>query len=400
MEKKKYLMPGVGRYWTCAIESVQKYGGYVICTDFNPDAEAFKYADEHRVMSVLDKEAMLDLAKSEKVDGIIATSESSVMTVTYVANTLGLRCGIAYENALCAIRKDLMRKRLSEHQVPIPHFVVCEDFSAFEKAVQGFGFDCVSKPADSASSKGVTIVNQDHNLQDLPAIYEYSLSFSRSGIVLVEERVYGPEVSVESMTINGETTVLVITDKLLLDPPYTTEMGHTQPSRLPGDIQEQIVDVTKRTVAAIGLANGPSHAELKITDRGPVLIEIGVRPGGDYITSKLVPMSTGFDFIDASMRIAMGMNVNIETQGLRGAAIRFITADRDGIIDSIDIDDSIQEINGFVELHLYCEAGEKMEYPRSSEWRIGYVLCGGKDADAAAAAADEALSRVHVTMRD
>ena len=87
--------------------------------------------------------------------------------------------------------------------------------------------------------------------------------------------------------------VIQITDKLTTGAPYFVEMGHNQPSLLPKNIQQQIEKVAKMAVKALGIQNGPSHTEIKVTSEGPKIVEIGARLGGDNITTHLVPLSTG-----------------------------------------------------------------------------------------------------------
>lgn len=215
---------------------------------------------------------------------------------------------------------------------------------------------------------------------------------------MVEQRVTGREVSVEGMTVDGKTTILTITDKLTTEPPFFVELGHSEPSRLPIEAQEAIREVAKKTIDAIGIVTGPSHTEIMLTDEGPKVIEMAARLGGDFITSKLVPLSTGLDFVEGTVAAALGLPFDFEVKAHRGSAIRFITADHAGTISSIDVPDNLCCTEGVEEIELYLKPGDSIETPHSSNDRIGHVVCSGDYADEAAARAEWALGQIKVNL--
>ena len=91
--------------------------------------------------------------------------------------------------------------------------------------------------------------------------------YSRGGEIVVEEFMEGPEVSVETLAVDGDVNVIQITDKVTTGAPYFVEMGHSQPSRLSEETRKRIVEVTIAANKAIGIKNGPSHTEIKITQK-------------------------------------------------------------------------------------------------------------------------------------
>ena len=150
--------------------------------------------------------------------------------------------------------------------------------------------------------------------EQLQKTYEYSKENSRNGIIMVEEYMTGAEVSVEAMTVNGETTIVTITDKFITPPPYFVEVAHSEPSQLDEDTQEQIRQITRKALKAIHLLNGPSHTEIKVTKEGPKIVELAARLGGDFITSRLVPLSTGVDLVGNSVLLATGGRMDLSHQ--------------------------------------------------------------------------------------
>ena len=85
---------------------------------------------------------------------------------------------------------------------------------------------------------------------------------------MVERCISGTEVSVEGMTVNGKTHILAITDKMVTEPPYFVELGHSEPALLEDAEKVRIEDVARAAIEAVGIVNGPSHTEIMITDSG------------------------------------------------------------------------------------------------------------------------------------
>ena len=124
---------------------------------------------------------------------------------------------------------------------------------------------------DSSGSRGVCpFHSEDNNLQ---YIYNYSKQFSRSKKVIVEEYMVGPEVSVETFSLDGKVRVIAITDKVTTGEPHFVEIGHSIQSSLDLKIKEEIKEIAK-TIKAMGVDIGPTHIEMKITDNGPKIVEL------------------------------------------------------------------------------------------------------------------------------
>lgn len=396
-QRRTVVMLGGSMLQIPAIKAAQNLGFRVVCADYDPGAVGFAVADAFSLTSTLDLDAVEALARKEHADFVItSTSDAPVRVAALVSERLGLPTGISSVDALCATQKDAMRTRLAEHRVPMPEFEICSTVDEFCGALERFGYDCIAKPADSAASRGVRLITLDDRFTPADELFEFFRRFSRKGTVMVEQRVTGNEVSVEGMTVDGKTTILTITDKLTTEPPFFVELGHSEPSRLPVGAQEAICEVAKRTVEAIGIVTGPSHTEIMLTDDGPKVIEMAARLGGDFITSRLVPLSAGVDFVEGTVASALGLSYDFTPKKLGGSAIRFITADRAGAITSVDVPDEVRDSEGVEEIELYLGPGDSVETPHSSNDRIGHVICSGISAEQAVERAEWALSRITV----
>ncbi len=409
---KKIFILGASMLQVPAIKKAKEKGLYVYVLDYDEKAVGIPLADEFLCISTIDKEAVLEAARKYEPDYIItSTSDMPVRTVAYVNEQLGKPNDISYENAICATDKAAMRRRMKECGVPIPEFHVISDEKEFMDTVSKMGERFVCKPADNAASRGVVLVNKrelsEEGVKDIEKellkIYEYTKEYSRSGEVLLEEFMEGPEVSVESFTINGETHIITITDKMVTEVPYFVETGHTEPSRLPADVCEDIRQVALASIRALGVVNGPTHTEIKVTGTGAKLVEIAARLGGDFITSRLVPLSTGVDLIDCCISSTIGEETRWQNTMQGGSAIRFLYSEKlnekgDGSahrIIAIHGVEAAENMPGVCEVVLYKNAGDEAFMLKSSGDRWGHVIATGRDADEASKNAEAAAAVIH-----
>ena len=409
---KKIFILGASALQVPAIKKAKEKGLYVYALDYDPEAVGIADADEFLCISTIDKEAVLEAAKKYQPDYIItSTSDMPVRTVAWVNEQLGRKNDISFENAICATDKAAMRRRMKEQGVPIPEFHVISDEKSFLSAAAGLGDRFVCKPADNAASRGVVLIDkkelsekagEDGIEAELLKSYAYTKEYSRSGEVLLEEFMEGPEVSVESFTVDGETHIITITDKMVTEIPFFVETGHTEPSRLPRDAQEDIKRVAAGAIKAVGIENGPSHTEIKVTKDGAKLVEIAARLGGDFITSKLVPLSTGVDLIDCCIASTLREEVKWQTTKNGGSAIRFLfgadadsrDSSKDRTITAIEGVEEAEKMPGVTEVVVYKAIGDKATMLTNSGDRWGHVIAEGTNADDAAKKAEEAAAKI------
>lgn len=396
--QKKMMILGASALQVPAIKKAKELGYQIILVDYDTNAVGFPLADIKLVVSTLDQEEVYRQALIYKPDVVItSTSDGPVRTAAYVNEKLGKQPDLSYKDSLCATIKNYMRDRLKENHLPIPEYYAVNNFNEFTEAVRKLEGCCIIKPADNAGSRGVVLLNGSSfpsNDQLLQA-YEYSRENARGGVVMVEEYMTGPEVSVEAMTVNEETTIVTITDKFITPPPYFVEIAHSEPSILDEKTQEQICQITKKALKAIGLINAPSHTEIKVTKEGPKIVELAARLGGDFITSKLVPLSTGVDMVGNSVLLATGANVDLTPTRQNGSAIHFIQG-AEGILKNIVVNKEIYHLEGIEEVSLYKKPGDLTHNTRSSNDRLGHIITTGKTASEALERAKKALSYIHI----
>lgn len=284
------------------VEKAKEMGLRTIVFAWREGAVCEGIADVFYPVSIVEKEEILEICRKERIDGICTiASDVAAPTVAYVADALGLP-GNTPEAALKANNKFLMREAFSRAGVPCPGFrmVKTPEFDGARDLV----FPLIVKPSDRSGSLGVTKVYRE---EDLKEAVEKALGFSFRKEAMVEEFLDGREISVEFISYKGVHYPLQITDKVTTEAPHFVELEHHQPSTLPEDVQERIYGLTEKALDALGIEFGASHTEYKITSDGRIgIMELGGRMGGDFIGSDLVRLSTGYDFVEGVIKVALG----------------------------------------------------------------------------------------------
>lgn len=395
---KKIMILGASILQLPAIEKAKEMGLDVVVVDMNPEAVGFKVPGiKKEIISTIDVPAIIEAANRHRIDGIMTlATDMPIRSVAAVAEDMGL-IGIDMVTALKSTNKYEMRKALQQGNVPIPRFFKASNKEEYLEAVSKFSVPFIVKPADSSGSRGVFEVKDimDHKL--IIEAYEYCRPFSKVGDVVVEEYMSGPEVSVETLSMDGVCHVIQITDKITTGAPHYVEMGHSQPTRHTKDISDRIAEVARAANKAIGIMNGPSHTEIIITNEGPKVVELGARLGGDNITTHLVPLSTGINMVECCINIALGQKTDIESKWKKGSAIRYFTQQA-GIIEHIDGVEDAKKIEGVKQISFVYNVGEMISEINNSGARMGFVIAQDESAEAAINDCMKALDSINVII--
>ena len=303
-KSKKIAIIGASYLQLPLVQRAKKMGIKTICFAWAEGAVCKDVADTFYPISIVEKEQILEICKQEQIDGICTiASDVAAPTVAYIAEQMGL-VGNSYESALRANNKYLMRQAFAAADVPCPIFKCLTQGVLTSEGVKEMGLPLIVKPSDRSGSLGVTKVEREEDL--IPAIkaaQEYSFRHE----AMVEQFIEGREISVEFISYKGVHYPLQITDKVTTEAPHFVEIAHHQPADLSKAQYDEIYELTKRVLTALGVTNGASHSEYRITKDGKIYVmEIGARMGGDFIGSDLVQLSTGYDFLRGVIEVAMG----------------------------------------------------------------------------------------------
>lgn len=317
--KKKILILGASEMQLPVIIRAKDLGYYTIIADYNPIAPGFDYANEKLIVSTNDAETLVAYSKKNKIDGVLTTSDQPVNSVALISKELGLSAMSTKVAEICT-NKYKQRSILMESGIKIPFFKLCNSSEDLKDLLD---FPYIVKPVDSSASRGVTLVK---NKDELQSAYKEALNFSHSKNTIVEEFIEGREFSVETLTQNNKTHIIAITEKITAGKNIGrfVEDTHIEPAKLTGVEEDCIRNIVLDSISAIGLNNCPSHTEVMLSDKGCFIVEIACRLGGDYITSDLVPLSTGVDMLENLINISLGQPINIEQVFHKSAAVQFL----------------------------------------------------------------------------
>lgn len=398
MSSKKIMILGASILQLPAIQKAKEMGLQVVAVDMNPDAIGFSEPGiEKEVISTIDIPKVLEAAKRHRIDGIMTlASDMPMRSVAAVAREMGL-VGITEDTAVKATNKAAMREALQNAGVPIPRFFKVSSQEEYEQAVGAMTGPFMVKPADNSGSRGIIKVDSPTDAEAVTQAYRYSLQSSRGGDVVVEEYMQGPEVSVETLTVDGVCHVIQITDKLTTGAPHFVEMGHSQPTSHAPDIAEKIRQAAVAANCAVGITNGPSHTEIIVTAEGPKIVELGARLGGDCITTHLVPLSTGVDMVECCIRIALGQTPDLHEKWKKGSAIRYFDQ-KPGTVQAIEGIEEARRLPGIRQVSIVHGVGECVGRIDSSGARMGFVIAQADNAAEAVNCCRNTMEQITITI--
>lgn len=392
---KKLLVIAAGILQVPVIKKAREMGYYVIAADGNPEAVGLPLADKAIVANITDEEVMLRIACEEKVDGVIhPCSEVSMNVMGRINDELGLS-GISRETAIQATNKHLMRKAFERYGAPSPKsFCTNEVDDAWDIFINKFSRNtAILKPSRNSGSRGVAKISQQTEKEEFVSLFNRAMNESRDQSVMIEQFIEGPEFSVEIIVWNGHVNVLTVTDKKTTEAPYFVELGHNQSSVFPLEMQAKLKDAAVAGVKALGLNNCAAHAELKLMEDKPYLMEIGARLGGDFISTELTRLSTGIDMVAAAVNAALGIEPNLVPQGpQQGVCIRYFTP-QPGRLTAIKNKELLSDSHVY-DAEIYRQVGDMIPEVRSSLDRSGHVIVTDKTVEAAIERADRIVDGV------
>jgi biotin carboxylase len=257
----------------------------------------------------------------------------------------------------------------------------------------------VLKPVDGRGARGVLRLTEQ---TDLAWAFGHAKSQSRSGGVMVEEYLSGPQISTEGLLVDGVGTTCGFIDRnyehLETFAPYIVENGGEQPSALPLPAQRQIANVAMDAGRAMGIVTGNVKGDMVWTDRGPYVIEIAARLSGGWMSTDQIPLGTGVDLIGCSIRLALGEKVaaeDLRPRWHRGVAIRYFFPPP-GRIESIEGVQAFASVPWVHRLGFFVEPGELMQPITDHTKRAGFVITTGATRDEAVDRARSVVESVRI----
>ena len=400
--KKNLLIIGAGIEACEGIKIAKAMGLGLIVVDGNPQAPGFELADHVLRVSTYDgdgiAQAAMDLVLSgTPVHGVIAMCADVPMSVAKVAQKLGLP-GLSLQSAHWVADKLAMKEQLQKAGIPIPRFTAVSEHDLLESA-QRIGFPLVIKPVDSRGARGVQLLDKPQQLADA---YLLAKQESPTGRVMLEEYLSGPQFSTETLIDDGLCYTLGFADRnyewLEKTRPFMIENGGDSPTGVSSAIKAAVVDTVEKAALALGITSGVAKGDMVYTAEGTKVIEIAGRLSGGYFSTTQIPLSSGVNFIQQAIKLALGehlLSEDVTPSQERGVAIRYLSLPA-GVVHSLEGIKLAQSAPGVELLSVFVQAGDSITDVKNHTQRGGFVICTGDTKQEAIERAAYALSLIRV----
>jgi len=371
------LLGGI-RYLLPAIEAAHKHGCHVITVDYLPNNIAHKYSDEYHNVSILDKEAVLQLAQKLQIDGILSFAvDPGVVTAAYVAEKMGLPFTCSYKAASILQDKARFRQFLTENGFNVP---TAKGYSNTEEALNDvalFHWPVIVKPVDSAGSKGVTRVDDS---KDLERAIAHALDESHNGHFIIEDFLVkdGLSSGSESFVVDGQLCYNGFYDQYFDNEainPFTPS-AECWPSNKDEKYLNEIRFELQRLFTLLNIRTGLFNVEWRVcTDGKCYLMEVSPRAGGNRL-AEMLNIAADVDIIDAEVQKAVGVPIieEIHEPNYNGHyAILVLHNEKAGKFQEVQIDKHFKQAH-VIEEEIRVKPGEYVEAFTGANTAIGTLF--------------------------
>jgi biotin carboxylase len=332
------------------------------------------------------------------INGVITIGADVPLTVATVARRLRIP-GIPIEAACLAQDKLAMKQRFAAAGIPVPWFAPLASPAALERIVAERGFELVVKPVDSRGGRGVQRLREALDLQE---VYQRAAAQSPSRRVMVEQFLAGPQVSTESILIDGRGFTPGFSDRnyehIERYAPYFIENGGDLPSHLSPATQDAVKRTAEAAGRALGIVTGNIKGDIVVVDGKPHVIELAARASGGYFCTREIPLNTGIDFIGAVIKLALGERVDPAelTPKSSTPVVQRYAFPAPGRVARISGVEAARTSPGVEELLVTVKPGDTVRRPTDSNCTAAMVLATGADIVAARANASRALALLEI----
>ena len=348
---------------------------------------------------------IVTFAQAHLIDAIVGVDDDTTVLVSMAAKALSLPHN-SVESARTTRSKYQMRKVLAAADIPSPRFELVSINADPAKIAKHAKFPCVLKPLSLSASRGVIRVNDPKEFakafRRIVSILDSSdvktRKDARTQQILVEDFIPGVEVALEGILIQGRLKVLAIFDKPdPLDGPFFEETLYVTPSRLPVSVQEDIISCTTRTADALGLREGPVHAELRVNDNGAWIIEIAARSIGG-LCARTLRFGTGISLEELIIRHAIGMEVESLQREQQPAGVMMIPIPHAGILREVRGKADAEQVSGIDEVTISILTGQKvLPLPEGARY-LGFIFARGNTPESVEDSLREAYCRLEFVI--
>jgi len=342
-------------------------------------------------------ETIIARARDTPFAAIVGVDDQGVMAAALASERLGL----AHNPPAAVARtrdKAASRQALADAKVPQPRFVLLPPGADVPTATRTIGLPCVVKPLSLSGSQGV--IRADDLDQARSAAERVRRILAAAGQpadapLLLESYLPGAEVAVEGLLRSGRLEVLAIFDKPdPLEGPYFEETLYVTPSRLPATVLAEVSRVTARAAEALGLREGPVHAELRMSDRYVGLLELAARSIGG-LCSRALRFGAGVSLEQLILRHALGLALEDLSRESPAAGVMMIPIPRGGTLVQVDGQEQARAVPGVGGLEIAIARGRPVVPLPEGDRYLGFLFARGSTPDAV----ERSLREAHACLR-
>ena len=400
---KTILFVSAGLEAIPAIQRAKQLGLTVVVSDRDEYAPGFQYADYKIIADTYNAQETLREAtqlheQTQSLDGVLCVAADVPKTVATVTQTLGLP-GITLETAMLASDKLLMKDQFKRDGVPIPWYSAIDSIETLKDLVNEKGFPLVLKPVDSRGARGVLRLTEN---VDLEWAYHESIQHSPTNRLMLEKYLDGPQVSTESIVIDGVAHTPGFSDRnyefLEKYAPYIVENGGDLPSFLDEAIQTKVIELVQHAANSMGVVNGVIKGDIVVHQGGAYVIEMATRLSGGYFCTHEIPLNTGVDFIACAIRQAVGENVDpaeLQPQYQRCISQRYLFP-QPGTVTGVAGEDDVVAQDHVEFLDIRVKPGDTVYPMHNHPARAGMVIASGESREQAIGLAEQVVHNIQI----
>lgn len=339
---------------------------------------------------------VLSLAKNihsiSKIDIVISFTEYGLEPAAIIQDELKVS-GNPKKPVEYTRDKIKMRQLLSDWKTGAIEFFPCSELGDLKTFYQQFGKKIILKPSKGSGSEGICSISSESEIE---AAWKRCRLIDPINALLAEEYLEGPEYSIETLSLDGKHEFIAITEKLTTGSPKYVEIGHQLPARLPIQTKMEIESFIFDFLDIIGQKTGPVHSEIRLTKKGPQIIESNTRAGGDFIW-QLAEKAIGVDFVRETIEYLVSSKKSIRKKGFGAAAVRYFAYDSKNIIHLKSLD-TLKKFDFVVRASCSLKPGEKTKSIESSDDRQGFIVVVGSNTEEAINHAELALASLEIEV--
>ena len=363
MAQKKILIPG-GKFSDWAlVNAAHRLGMYVITSGTDKNAPAHQFADKYVCADYSDKEAMLQLAKDEKIDYMCScANDFGMLSTAYVCEKLGLPGHDSYETTWTLHHKDTIKPIMQKLGMHTPYSTIFEDRDAAAEFVRYADRQMIIKPSDNVASKGVSTPEKP---EDIEKAIDFAFENSKAHRIIVEPYIIGFFAPFTSMLINQKVVAFFVSsgtrfpegERIAPDfPPYGKNNGSMVPCPYMDEFAPGIIEDINKLAKELNLVDGKFHGEMLITPKHEAYIyDLHRRMSGFTEPWPEWNLSTGLQWEDWIVKAECGMDLSDFPVGIkqnRFFHLRNIYAPKNSVLRRVVFDE-------YLTSHIYPKHEEK-----------------------------------------